>query len=160
MRYVVNTTVSIEKTQEEIRKLLRKYGSDGFGTSEEDREATIGFRINGIRIRITAILPDRKEKRFVFTGKYGYTRTAEQQNKLYAQAIRQKWRVLLLTIKAKLEAVENQIVTLEEEFMPFIVTETGETIGERLLPRLKAAQAAGQSFRLLEASTILEGELA
>jgi hypothetical protein len=51
--------------------------------------------------------------------------------------VRRLWRVLLLTIKSKCEAVENGLVGFDEEFLSFVVV-PGEnrTIGELLVPQL------------------------
>jgi hypothetical protein len=67
-----------------------------------------------------------------------------------AQANRQVWRALLLAIKAKLEVVESGIATVEEEFMPYIVTPDGRCLKDHLVPRLLAAQ--GATLKLLTAS--------
>ena len=37
----------------------------------------------------------------------------------WEQACRQRWRALALVIKAKLEAIDAEISTFEEEFLPF-----------------------------------------
>lgn len=52
-------------------------------------------------------------------------------------------RCLLLAIRAKLEAVETGISTIESEFMAFVVMPNGQTIGERLTPMLTEARATG-----------------
>jgi hypothetical protein len=57
---------------------------------------------------------------------------------------RRRWRCLLLNVKAKFEAVENQIVTFEEEFLAHIVVPgTGETVGAWAAPRIAEAYERG-----------------
>jgi hypothetical protein len=65
-------------------------------------------------------------------------------------ATRQRWRSLVLVLKAKLEAVESGISTLEAEFLANVVMPNGQTIGQSILPRLSEAV---QSGRLLPEST-------
>jgi hypothetical protein len=65
------------------------------------------------------------------------------QSKMEAAA-RQRWRAVVLVVKAKLEAVESGISTLEAEFLANIVTESGRTIGEVVLPRLTEAVTSGR----------------
>jgi len=58
-----------------------------------------------------------------------------------------RWRCLVLAIKAKLEAVESEIFSFEEEFLAHIVNEAGVTVyqaiknaadGSRLLPPVQS----------------------
>ena len=42
-------------------------------------------------------------------------------------------------IKAKLIAIQDKVATFEEEFMPYLVTDTGETLAERMLPSVREA---------------------
>jgi hypothetical protein len=63
--------------------------------------------------------------------------------KKFEQSIRQKWRALLLVIKAKLEAIDSGISTFEEEFMAHIVLPNNLTIAENLLPKLGEAYKTG-----------------
>jgi hypothetical protein len=62
----------------------------------------------------------------------------------------QRWRALVLVLKAKLEAVASGISTLESEFLAGIVLPNGMTLGQAVLPRLSEAVSSG---RLLPAST-------
>lgn len=50
--------------------------------------------------------------------------------------IRRRYRALLLVLKAKLEAVQSQIVTFDEEFLAHIVINGGDTVGDRMVPQL------------------------
>lgn len=75
-------------------------------------------------------------------------RTTDAANRLWEQACRSRWRALLLVIKAKLEAVGCGISTIEHEFLAWMVTATGQTIGERLLPDLDTTLAKGPMLLL------------
>ena len=67
----------------------------------------------------------------------------------HAQAIRQRWRALLLAIKAKLEAVESGISSIEREFMPFVVMPDGRILAEHLEPKLTQMVTDGKMPKLL-----------
>lgn len=54
-----------------------------------------------------------------------------------------------MAIKAKLEWVETGIVTIEEEFLPYIVTQNGRTVAELLMPQLNQIYEHGFMPRLL-----------
>jgi hypothetical protein len=58
-------------------------------------------------------------------------------------SLRQRWRALTLTLKAKLEAVECRIETFESAFLPYMVLPSGKTIGEEIIPRLPEITASG-----------------
>lgn len=60
------------------------------------------------------------------------------------QAARQRWRALLLCLKAKLEAVECGITTFEEEFMAHIVMPDGSTFGKWAGPQLQDMRERGE----------------
>ena len=51
--------------------------------------------------------------------------TAAAQQAAWEQVCRQRWRALLLIIRAKLEAVASGITTLENEFLANIVLPDG-----------------------------------
>lgn len=59
-------------------------------------------------------------------------------------ATRQRWRVLVLVLKAKLEAVASGISTLEAEFLANVVMHDGRTIGQAILPRMNEAVESGR----------------
>jgi hypothetical protein len=135
--------VGVERSQEQIKSTLRRYGADGFGVMEQRDQAAVMFQFKRLTIRIAIELPLRDSAEFTSTGT-GRRRRENAALLAYEQSVRQRWRALLLAIKAKLEAVETGISTLETEFMPFVVMPDGRTIGQHLLPRLEAAASSGK----------------
>jgi hypothetical protein len=66
------------------------------------------------------------------------------------QAARQKWRALLLLVKAKLEAVDANIATFEEAFVGDIVMpDTDKTVWEMAREPIKLAYETGEPVALL-----------
>lgn len=146
-RYAENTSVPADRSRAQIDKILTRYGASGFGYSWERREvailptpvygpkteqrdfAAVVFQFKERRVRLDVPMPTAREA--------GTAARAEK-------ATRQRWRALLLVIKAKLEAVESGISTLEQEFLANIVTESGRTIGEVIVPRISEAVASGR----------------
>ena len=59
-----------------------------------------------------------------------------QQEEARSQAIKQRWRALVLAVKAKLEAVEIGISTVEKEFMAFVMMPDGRQLSDHVLPVL------------------------
>lgn len=146
--YAAKTTVSPERSLEEIKRVLRRYGADKFGQAESRESAAVMFEIDQILVRIDVPLPDRDAPEFTQTAN-GRSRGQGSILAAYEAVLRQRWRALLLAIKAKLEAVECGISTLETEFMPFMVMPSGQTIAQHLLPKLKDAIESGQMPRLM-----------
>lgn len=61
----------------------------------------------------------------------------------WEQACRQRWRALLLVVKAKLEAIETGIATFDGEFMANIVLPGGGTVGDWMTPQIERAYLTG-----------------
>lgn len=136
MKYAQTTSVSVDVSRNEIEKTLKRYGAKSFAYATQETKALIMFEYNGKRIRFILNLPDINERRFQKTPSRGRQRTPEAQIKEWEQACRQKWRALLLVIKAKLEAVESGISVFEEEFMANIILPNNQTVAEYMLPQI------------------------
>lgn len=116
----------------------------------------VGFRINGFQVRMLLPLPNPEDFRH-YDRKSGYStrqveRAPEAAQKAYEQAERQAWRALLLVIKAKLEAVEAGITSIEQEFLPNMVLPDNITVGENMPPRLREIVASGHLPPMLPAA--------
>jgi hypothetical protein len=149
-QYANNTTVSPEKTQNDIRDTLRRYGAGKFGIMEETNKAYVMFEFDCLMIQLMVSLPDRKEFEKTEAGR---SRKPSAVNEAYTQAVRQRWRALLLAIKAKLEAIECGISTIEKEFMAFVVMPDGKSLGDHLIPELKKISSTGKMPKLLTFSS-------
>lgn len=137
-RYAADTTVSTYKSREEIERTLQRYGADRFSYGwDGDTRAVVGFRIKGCQVRMEVGMPNKGE--FRYTPARGTERSPDQIEAQWEQACRQRWRALALVVKAKLEAVEAGISTLEEEFLAHIVLPGGMRVIDELGPRLLEA---------------------
>lgn len=126
----------------EIERTLKKYGATAFGYLSQPGRATILFEIRGRRVRFFLPLPDSMSAEFTRHSR-GW-RTEEQAQRLCEQACRSRWRALLLVIKAKLEAVEAAIVTLEAEFLPYTVLPNGQKVSEFYQPQVDLVFQSGR----------------
>jgi hypothetical protein len=137
MPYAEKTAISSIQSRADIEKLLTKHGAEQFGYMSRSDSASIAFVLHNRQVRFTIPLPDRNDREFTHHSRG--TRTASAAEDLYEQAVKQKWRALLLVTKAKLEAVEAGISTFDEEFLAHFVTSQGDTVGDRLIPSLDVA---------------------
>ena len=117
----------------------------------EASRAVIGFRYSGKMVRFTLVLPTPESDAFILTPT-GKRRTATAAEKVYQQAVRQRWRALTLIVKAKLEAIETGITTFEEEFLSYIVLPDNSTVGETMLPQLEDTYRTGEMPTMLPAT--------
>lgn len=146
-RFAQNTNVSSEKSRNEIERNLNKYGATGFAYGWQGTVAIIGFQMNGRMIRFSLPMPDKKEYSLTPSGRK--RRHQSDIETAWEQGTRQRWRALSLAVKAKLEAVESQITTFEEEFMAHIVVPGGRTLGQIALPKLDETYKSGKLPPLL-----------
>lgn len=130
MAYAEKTTVSVAKTRADIEDLIIRYGADQFISGFKENLAIIGFTMENRQIKFLLPLPDKTDKTFWYTAGRGQKRSDDAAYAAWEQACRSKWRALYLIIKAKLEAVESGISTVEREFLYEIVLPDGRTAGE------------------------------
>ena len=140
-RYAERTSVSVEKSRNEIESTLARYGAASFMYGWDGDGAMIAFVMEvaeGKRqVRFHLPLPSRDDRRFTHHSRG--RRTADAAEREWEQACRQRWRALSLVVKAKLEAVESGIADFESEFLAYIMLPDGETVGEWLGPQLAVA---------------------
>ncbi len=137
-RFAAATSVPVDRTEAEIKAVLRKYNATGFGVWEESGGATIQFAAEGRLIRFGLPLPDRSSEELKFSPARKKELSPDARMKAWEQACRQRWRALLLAIKAKLEAVDCGISEFEQEFLAFVVDPVSKkTVGELMRPALE-----------------------
>jgi hypothetical protein len=140
-RYAASTDVSAEKSEMDIKRVLRQHGADTVATVETSGRAQVLFEMKGRRIVFALELPDRRSPEFTHQPVRGGRRSATAAEAVYEQAVRQRWRALHLVIRARLEAIEAGIETFEEAFLAHIQLPSGETVGQATAPAIAAAYA-------------------
>lgn len=130
-RFASSTAVPVDRSRAELERLLRRYGADQFVSGWESGRAMVGFTIEGRSVRLEVPLPSEAD----LSTKHRPSGSRALENAI-AQVERQRWRALLLLVKAKLEAIALGIETLETAFLADIVVRGGKTVGELLRPQL------------------------
>jgi hypothetical protein len=135
MAYAEKTVVAVSKSRGEIEQLLERHKAKQYGTAVdyEKLSARVQFRLHDRIVRFTVALPDPK-------------RLGASQ---YQQAERQRWRALLLVLKAKLESVESAIETFEEAFLAHVVLPNDQTVADMVRPQIAEAYTSGRMPRAL-----------
>lgn len=149
MAYAKDTSVSVSKSEGEIKAIIRRYGASSFASFETSAAAMIAFEMKGRRVVFKLPLPDRQSKEFTETPSGKWARSEKQADDAWEQACRSKWRALLLCIKAKLESVEAGIETFEDAFLAHIQMPDGLSVSEHVRPRIAAAYDTGNMQPLL-----------
>lgn len=137
------TDVPVERSRAELEAVLTRYGADRFGSMSETDRAIVLFEVKGRRIVFMLPLPDKAK----FTKRpwrhLTKTCTAEEQQQLWEQACRERWRALVLIVKAKLEAVRSGVTTFEDEFAFHFVMPNGQRLRDVLMPALDDVLSKG-----------------
>ena len=138
-RYAANTKVSTGASQTEIKRVVQKYGAKSFGSFEEGSLAVVLFETGDRRIRFNLALPDPAAPEFCKTERRAARRSPKAARASWQQACRQRWRALLLAIKAKFESIQSGIESFDEAFLSQIVLPDGETFGTRATDAVSVA---------------------
>ena len=134
-----STSVPVERSQGQIRKLLSGAGASRLAFAEErdddgQRWAAVQFVVglHAVRLRVPLKPVDEREVR----AKLNRSRTKtidEIRDVLYEQEERRIWRVLAWNLKARMVAVDEQVETFEEAFLAHLLDpQTNRTIFEQL----------------------------
>lgn len=127
--YAKNTTVPVERSRAEIERTLTKYGASRFGTMSEPERVMVVFEVKGRQVQWTMPMPPKSK----------YRNETDHEREM-----RRRWRVLVITVKALLEAVESKLLTFDQAFLPHLVIPgTAKTLGEAIIPRLDQMYESG-----------------
>ncbi len=131
MTYAARTKVPIDRTKTEIEHVLKRYGADRFAYFTEAMKAMVVFEVQNRRVRFDLPL------------------LVEGDGDRAQQHRRERWRALLLCIKAKLEAVASNIESFDEAFLSHIVMPDGQTVYQHTAPRIDQIANGGEMIPLL-----------
>lgn len=142
-RYASGTSVDSAASRAEIERVLARYGATAFMYGTRAGEGVVAFELNDRRVQFRLPLPDPNADEFRYTPSGSRERSPSSRAEAYEQAVRQRWRALLLCVKAKLESVEAGIESLDDAFLAQLVLPGGVTVGERMAGGLARALASG-----------------
>lgn len=149
MSYAEGTTVSPEKSQQEIIATLRRYGAAGFMFGQDQGRGMVAFRAHDRQVRFVVPLEiDRAQFKWTAARRM---RDDAAIDKAVEGEYRRRWRALALAIKAKLEVVETGIASFEDEFLAHLVLPDGSTVGEWARPQIARAYESREMPELLPA---------
>ncbi len=124
----------------EIERTLARYGATEFIYGARPDQAVVQFKFGERIMRFN--LPLRGWEEFKTSDK-GRARRDKPAKKAWDQDVRRRFRALALVLKAKLEAVESGITTVEEEFYAHVLLPNGKTVYEETRKKVAHAYATG-----------------
>ena len=114
-KYAKTTRVPISRSKAEIEETLKRYGIEEYGVGTSPRGDGIIFKKENKMFKINVPNPNPED--------FG-------SDAQYEQARRQRWRILLLSIKAKLEEVEAGLISFDDQFLAYTALPDGTTVGD------------------------------
>lgn len=147
MPYAAATSVTSSQSREELSKILSRYGASQFGYIQGKDFVSVGFVKDQRTIRFSIPMPDKNSREFTHSPERGVVRSTSTAERAYEQAVHQKWRALVLVVKAKLEAVDAGIAEFEQEFFSYTVV-GGMTVYERMHEQVTEAISTGRPVTL------------
>jgi len=148
--YAKDTIVPVAKSRAEIERLLSQHKCSKFlaGVDHDAHRATVQFQAHNRIVKFEIALPDPSDPKYKRIKNSYMQRTTAGVQKVVEQEERTRWRALLLVIKAKLEAVESNIATFEDEFLAHTLLPNQQTVAEYIGPLVEQAYSSGRMPRL------------
>lgn len=139
MTAYATTSVPVEKSQAEIRRLLQRYEVRrlAFGEERDESEVrwiAVTFEAHALGVRMRVPLKALNEGDVRAKAVRSRTKTVvDIRRDMRAQEERRIWRVLAWNLKARMVAVDEGLESFEEAFLPHLIDpRTNRTIYEHL----------------------------
>ena len=114
-KYAQYTKVPIQKSKQQIEKLLIDWGIEEFFFGTSPRGEGIGFKYKGRIYKRNVTKPKRES----------WTSNAE-----YERLQRQRWRILYMSLKMKLEEIDDGDISFEDQFLSMMCLPDGSTVAD------------------------------
>lgn len=147
-KYAEGTTVSVEKSQAEIKRLLKAAGAVRPWPIEDEpnNQGFIMFELHGRRVLMFVPYPNPDAREFHYFGTSW--RKRPNPKAAWQAEVQRRWRVALIRIKVRLELAEGDAQQFEREFLADILLPAG-TVGDLTAPAIAMSYATGQMPTLL-----------
>lgn len=145
-KFATGTTTTVLSSRNEVETMVRRFGAHQIIAYEDPEQAIVQFSARDRMVRLTIPLPTEESMSTTGTGRQ---RSAGATQEARNQEIRRRWRALVLLVKAKITAVEDGIVTFEQEFLANVVMADGKTAYEHSRAAIALSYAGGTVQKLL-----------
>lgn len=124
-RYAEGTTVSVDRSRAELRRILVNHGVLRLAWASEPAGDIIQFEYGGQLFRLRVAYPT--------AGDLATTRRPRNLRAALEAEWRRRWRAIVLLIKAKLEFADGETTSLFRELLPYAVLTDGRTLEEAVV---------------------------
>ena len=141
-----------ERARAEVAALLRRFGCESVGFMDDfaDQSLMLAFQWHGRRVQLRAsargwaamYLRENPWHRRRRSGKEEWERRAVEQGMVAVNSVLRDW------IKGQVTAVESGLLAFDHVFLPYMLTDNGQTVAERI----------GKDTLLIEDATGAEGQ--
>ena len=153
-----DTTVPVERSQQQLVTLLRRYGAREFGFDEDpvSEVASVRFMIEsstGVPLPVRIEVSVRRVRERLYAGKKTTYRTRGRyvQAARQAQSHRTAWRLLVDWLDAALTTVAMGAQRVEEAFLPHVMLTLHDGTQGRVVDQLAPVLEHRVGFPRLEA---------
>ena len=109
--------------------MLHRFGANKFMYYREEDTVILAFELAGHACKLAVHPPDRA----LFTRTdSGRTRKQTAADDAWEAEYRRRWRVLVLSLKARLESIAAESETFEEAFAGIMLLRSGQTVAENM----------------------------
>lgn len=113
-RYAKNTSVPVARSKQKIEELLVSYGIEESFMGRSPRGDGIGWKYKGKVYKKNVPMPSKDDK----------------TEKQYEQEVRQRWRILYMSLKMKFEEIEAGVESFEDQFLAQMCLPDGTTVAD------------------------------
>jgi len=113
-RYAKTTSVPVSRSKQKIDELLESYGIKESFIGKSPRGDGIGFKYQGKIYKMNVPTPSKDDK----------------TEKQYEQELRQRWRILYMSMKMKFEEIEAGVKSFEDQFLAQMCLPDGSTVAD------------------------------
>ena len=145
-RYAEGATTTVNASRNEIEALVRKFGAHQILAYEDKERAIVQFTARERMVRLTLSMPSEESLSKTETGR---RRSVGSLGEAKDKEMKRLWRALVLLVRAKITAVNENIVTFEEEFLSNIVMADGRTVAEHTKEPIALSYKSGTMQTLL-----------
>ncbi len=114
-KYAKNTSVPVARSKQKIEELLVSYGIEEYFSGRSPRGDGIGWKYKGKVYKKSVPTPNHEDY------------STENQ---YQQALRQRWRILYMTLKMKFEEIADGGISFEDQFLAQMSLPDGSTVAD------------------------------
>lgn len=156
-RFAEDTAVPVSRSRGEVDALLEAWGAIGVQWTTESDSVCLRFLWRheetkaNYMVRIRCALPAKSDlEEHALDGRTGKVSQSKLLDLIQRRG-RREHRLLLLWIRAMLNAIDSGMVTAAEVFLPFIEDKSGRTVADVIVPKL--AKVHEGADRLLPAAS-------